>query len=362
MNKAKFVEWAYRPFCNSEEIKRIFNIENSEDYLLKIRAEEVADNQRLFRVIRHRYIKNKSTWNFTNHFSKKEFEDYLKKIPLHFSEKAKLTSGFIFSNDANGSLMRTDYGDIMCISDALRYFLFFMNLSLFDFGIEVPNNVRYRSLVIGIRTMLKTETLDFEQDPRGIIPKELEESINQIVNYQLQFIIGHEYSHYFLNHLDNTRTTKRMLTRLFVNEKSDLQEETFYNHSQIHEFEADNFALKLLEQSGNLNTYYVQSAITFLGYLELYECVANYIFPPTNSYKTHPEPNERYKKLITNYDKYIDHEFISIFIESIQSHKKEIMSEIGFEIEKYEMYGSHYLAEPNTEWRDKELIDRVDFY
>ena len=29
--------------------------------------------------------------------------------------------------------------------------------------------------------------------------------------------------------------------------------------------------------------------------------------------------------------------------------------------EAYEMYGSLYLAAPNTEWRGRELIDRVDY-
>ena len=29
--------------------------------------------------------------------------------------------------------------------------------------------------------------------------------------------------------------------------------------------------------------------------------------------------------------------------------------------EMYKFYGSLYLAEPNTEWRGRELIDRVDY-
>lgn len=362
MEKAKFMEWAYRPFCNSDDIKRIFNVANSEDYLLKLRAEEVVDNQRLFRIIRNRYIQNESTWDFSNHFSQEEFIEYQLNIPTDFSEKADLTRGFIFSNDANGSIMRTDYGDIICISEALRYFLFFMNLTFLDFGIEVPFSVRKRSLLIGIRTMLKTETLDFEQDPRGIITKELEKSISDIVNFQLQFIIGHELSHHFLNHLDKLKTSKRMVFRLLKNEESELEEKVFYNHSQEQEFEADNFALKLLEQTGNLDSYYVQGAISFFGYLEIFDSVSDYLFPPSRSYQSHPNPKERSEKIIANYKKFVDENFVSTFYESIQDYKNEIMNEIGFEVDKYEMYGSHYLSEPNSEWRGKELIDRIDYY
>ena len=37
------------------------------------------------------------------------------------------------------------------------------------------------------------------------------------------------------------------------------------------------------------------------------------------------------------------------------------MKEESENFEMYEMYGSLYLAAPNTEWRGRELIDRVDY-
>lgn len=362
MVKAKFMDWAYRPFCNSEDIKRILNVTDAEDYLLKLRAEVVVDNMRLFRVIRNRCIQNESTWNFTEHFRVEEFEEYIMNIPEEYAKMNNLTKGFIFSNDPNGCIMRTNFGDIVCISEALRYFLFYMNLAFLDFEIDVPPSVRYRSMIIGIRTMLKTETLDFEQDPRGIIPEELEKSINYIVEHQLQFIIGHELSHHFLNHLDKSNTVKRNIYRLFENEKSELETNEYYNHSQEQEFEADNLSLKLLEKCDNLDSYYVQGAITFFGYLEIFESVSEYLFPPSGSYQTHPNPSDRYQKIIEKYENYTDETFISNFLESVKGYKKAIMDEIGFEVDKYEMYGSHYLAEPNSKWRGKELIDRKDYY
>lgn len=362
MEKAKFIYWAYRPFCNDSDINRIFNVTDSEDYLLKLRAETVVDNMRLFRIIRNRSIQNESTWDFTKHFSVTEFEDYIMNIPAEYAKKSNLTKGFIFSNDPNGSIMRTDYGDIICISEALRYFLFYMNLAFLDFQVHVPQSVRYQSMMIGIRTMLKTETLDFEQDPRGIIPKELEESINYIVEHQLQFIIGHELSHHYLNHLDKSKIIKRNIYRLFENEESELETNEFYNHSQEQEFDADNFSLELLAKCGNLNSYYVQGAITFFGYLEIFESVSNYLFPPSSLYQTHPNPADRYKKIIEKYEVYTDKIFISNFLGSVKGYKKVIIDKIGYEVEKYEMYGSYYLAKPNTKWRGRKLIDRKDYY
>lgn len=362
MEKAKFNHWAYRPICNDNDINRIFNVADADDYLLKLRAEVVVDNMRLFRIIRNRCIQNESTWDFTKHFSIAEFEDYIMNIPSEYAEKCNLTKGFIFSNDPNGSIMRTDYGDIICISEALRFFLFYMNLAFLDFRIKVPESVRYQSIMIGIRTMLKTETLDFEQDPRGVIPKELEESNNYIVEHQLQFIIGHELSHHYLNHLEKSKTIKRNIYRLFDNEESELETKEFYNCSQEQEFEADNLSLELLEKCDNLNSYYVQGAITFFGYLEIFESVSDYLFPPSILYQTHPNPADRYKKIIEKYEVYTDKKFISNFLESVKGYKKEILEEIGFEVEKYEMYGSIYLAEPDTKWRGRALIDRKDYY
>ena len=35
--------------------------------------------------------------------------------------------------------------------------------------------------------------------------------------------------------------------------------------------------------------------------------------------------------------------------------------DVSVNFDLYEMYGSLYLAKPNTEWRGRELIDRIDF-
>ena len=49
-------------------------------------------------------------------------------------------------------------------------------------------------------------------------------------------------------------------------------------------------------------------------------------------------------------------------LEGMSYDKDWLIDHVGYNIEWYEMYGSIYLAEPNTKWRGKELIDRVDYY
>ncbi len=111
----------YRPFCNAEEIERIYNVQNTEDYLLKMRADEIADHVRLYRVMLRRIQKNSSSWNFTEHFSKKEFTNYLIDISLNLrKELKKITKGFVFSKEPNGNMIETDYGKIITISESLQ--------------------------------------------------------------------------------------------------------------------------------------------------------------------------------------------------------------------------------------------------
>lgn len=58
----------YRPICNEEEIDRIFNIQNAQDYLLKLRADTIVDHMRLFRVYRNKAIEQGDKWSLEKSF------------------------------------------------------------------------------------------------------------------------------------------------------------------------------------------------------------------------------------------------------------------------------------------------------
>lgn len=45
MNELEIQKQFFRPICNEFEIERIFNVQNSEDLLLKIRAETISINE-----------------------------------------------------------------------------------------------------------------------------------------------------------------------------------------------------------------------------------------------------------------------------------------------------------------------------
>lgn len=67
----------YHPICNEKEIDRIFNIKNSEDYLLKLRADTIIDNSRLFRVYRNYALMSNGKWSLEKSFSEDHYTNFL---------------------------------------------------------------------------------------------------------------------------------------------------------------------------------------------------------------------------------------------------------------------------------------------
>lgn len=364
MVNQKILEGFYRPYCNEEEIRRIFNVKTTDDYLLKIRADTVADQMRIFRVIRARALKNKAEWNFTEHFSTLEFNDYLKR--LEGDEKRKvssLTKGFVFSNEPNGACMRSPHGDLIIVSESLRYFLYYMNMHFLNLGNEehkIPDDVRHASLIIAIRTMLKTETLDFELDPRGIIPDDLDKENKKIVKRQLEFIIGHEYAHYLLNHLDERKIVEMPLFRILPEEEA-AQADTykFYNHYQKQEFEADKGAFTFAHFDENELDEYVWASLLFFIYLDIYRSVSDVVFPPMNIVQSHPDPIDRMWNLFNTFEERvtIPKQYIENLLRKTKLLKEFLQEDVSYNIEKYECYGSIYLGK----WRGPALRDRIDY-
>lgn len=349
----------YFSLCSKEEIERIFNVKTAEDQLLKLRADETVDNVRIHRVMLKRRNENRETWNFSNHFKTTEFDDYLNFLSMEDKQKCqKIAKGFIFSNQPYGQIMRTEVGDIILISESQRYFLFFMNLYFFS-EFEIPDDVSAAALRIAIRTMLKSEALDFELDPRGIIPIEVEYRINQIVAKQLEFLIGHEFSHYFLGHLDSEKIINLPLFKAFKNETEPPKEFIFYSTLQEQEFEADIDALLRPNYTDKQLASAAYNAMIFFVYIDIYECVSNIIFPPTSVIKTHPNPIDRiwniYNKISQKVE--LNKKVITDYIEHAELLKKYLNKNVGYDVDAYEFYGSVYLGS----WRGPILRDRVDY-
>lgn len=351
----------YRPFCSEEEINRIFNVQTSKDYLLKLRADKIADNMRLFRVYRNKVLNHKGKkWTLEKSFKVNHYRKFFNSLKREDKIKCKeVVYGDIFSKEPQASIIKTNYGPVVNISQSLEYFLKFMNLCLLDFEKDIPGTVRINSLRIALRIMQETEALDFLMDPRGIIPSEIKERIDKLVDYQLQFIVGHEFAHYILGHLESANIIEMNLSSSKVDDGAKVK---VYNNSQINEFQADITSLTLPNYSEQELLFLYQAAIIFFASLELYEHFKNCFAPSITFVKTHPEPLERIETLLKNKPSNLNLEKMAKLLKLVEKLKEFISEDVSLNYDFYEMYGSAYLSEPNTEWRGKELIDRVDYY
>lgn len=122
----------FRPVCNKSEIDRIFDCQNADDYLLKLRAETIVDHMRLFRVYRNKALADEKNWALEKAFSRRHFNAFINKLGKDDRESCKtIKAGNIFSSKPNGKIFTTEYGPIITICDSLSYF---SNLKLMGSG------------------------------------------------------------------------------------------------------------------------------------------------------------------------------------------------------------------------------------
>ena len=356
----------YHPVCSPVEIERIFNIENARDHLLKLRADTLVDNMRLFRVYRNKALADEKNWSLEQSFDNSHYLKVLEKLPPDLKGLCQqVTYGDMFSNDPNGMIFNTEYGVINTISDALKFFLKFSHLAILDFQSEVPMNIRFNSLRIALRTMLKTEAMDFSMDPRGIIPSNIASAIHRPIQTQMQFIAGHEFAHFILGHLEVTSTVEQPIFYAISEDDEDYKPEKVFNNSQKNEFEADIQSILLPNYTDIEQTELLHSALLWFGCLELYQAALDVMFLQSPwRYKTHPSARERYENLLANIPtpKAFKLSAWNNFHELIDELTKAIQDDISLNCDAYEKYGSAYLDKPNTKWRGRELVDRVDYY
>jgi len=353
----------FHPLCSNSEIKRILNPQTSSDILLKKRAEYIVDRTRTRRVFKKRkeiYECNEKVWSLTDYYNRdKHFSKYLNKLKPYVKKRCKLVeAGFVFMTEPNGRCEKTDFGNIIYLSESLSYFLQFMNLSMLTFQGENIGIGTRESLLIGLRVMLGVEALDFDLDPRyDTLPEDVIQANNDLVNYQLMFIVGHEYAHHSLGHLNNSKCVDIASTDNVTKEK---HIQKVYNYSQKQEFEADFFSFKNAKLNKDEKTEMLNGAFLFFIYIDIYNYVRSYIFPSSLDKKTHPEPLDRLWKLRRNIKKSIGYskKELELFIEDAQEYKDILRKDkLPYNPELFESYGSIYLSGYKT----KRMIDRIDF-
>ncbi|HCL3983681.1 TPA: hypothetical protein N2C06_002806 [Pseudomonas aeruginosa] len=348
----------YLSLCNMDEILRIENPQNADDYLLKLRANATVEHVRIFRVFLARMRRQGSSWSFSNSFSKLPFENVKSFLDHEDFEKVKdIAAGFVFCNKPNGSIMNTKFGNVISISLSLRYFLYFMNLAFLEFdGEEIPGDARTASIKIAIRTMLQNESLDFDLDPRGIIPTPVLEQLDFQTDRQLEFVIAHEYSHFLLGHLDERKIVEEPLFDSF---DSNSFSQKIFSYSQQDELAADIDALSRPIHTPDSRKDMLSRALFFFVYLDIYQDVKDQISPSFNRFRTHPAPMDRFENLLHRFrgEVEIDQENLSNLLEFSKHIKESLSEDVSLNIESYEQYGSIYLGS----WRGKTLVDHVDY-
>ncbi|MBL4559940.1 MAG: hypothetical protein JKX79_03035 [Labilibaculum sp.] len=358
---------AFRHICNDEELERVFNIKSPEDYLFLIRAETIVDHMRLFRVYRNKKLYSKGNWSLEDSFDTYHFEQFLDALnDTHRKECEEITYGNIFSNKASGTIFTSNYGPIITISESLEYFLKFANLTLIDFDTDIPVSVRFNSLRIAIRIMLQQEAMDFHMDPRGIIPKKIQNWNNIVVSNQMKFIAGHEFSHYLCDHIDKKNICEENIYKdIFSDGENHNKTITFYNQSQTEEFIADATSIELPNYNPHDKTMVITSALYWFAALDLYEHFIEKVTGRKSGLGEHPSAIKRYESLLNNVSltKDINKQEWLDYQKNLDVIKEFINNDVDKQLEQtYRFYGSCYLAEPNTKWRGKHLIDRKDYY
>ena len=298
VSKIAAAGWFYA-ICSKFEIERIKDPQDGDDFILLLRADIIADNMRLYRVVKHYVdiaVSSGVEWSLEEFYKTDHFEYFKNHLPVDLKEKVDgIATGLIFTKEANGLIFKTDFGFCSVLSASLFYFIKFSFLALIDSGGRIPPEVCVASLRIAIRTMFEKETLDFDWDPRGIIPEDIEKVITAPYPYIMTFLAGHEYSHFLNGDLDDYHAVQKTISTYFK-DGEDYKKIGAYNSNQKQEFAADLGALnypKFDDEEYNLYYYY---ALSWFAILAIFEAAENTMFPPFNI-QSHPGAKARYNNI-----------------------------------------------------------------
>mgnify|MGYP000011752248 CR=1 FL=1 len=275
----------YLEFCTDSEIRRILRLKNPNDYLLKMRADGIADNPRLLREISYRKIewegKNR-VWSLTNYYNFLDVDarKYIKPLPKRNKGVFnKLVYGRVPIIQPNGLCFRSLVGDLVIVSDTLHYFFYFITISIFFDKFKLSREQAISAFLIALRIMKGVESLDFDMDPREKLPSKTKSQVYLHVSRMMQFTFGHEFAHFSLGHLDA--------------QPSEGEHEINFEHQL--EYEADEHAIVLhganTYRAGDL-LHGAQCALLAFYALARVGSKCSY-FPDFSISQTHPSPVDR---------------------------------------------------------------------
>ena len=358
----------YLPIASTREVERMLNRGSMEDFILKLRADSIVDNMRILRTFHARAREvPKDTWTLASQFDDSVFRQFKKILASPYRERADAISYCtIFTDKPNAYCASTRFGPLILFSEALRVFFYYMNLAFFPFldekDSDVPLEVRRNALVIGLRAMLLKEAFDFEIDPRGMIPAYIDMRLQAFTQSQLLVVVGHEFGHFFLGHLDDKHLESGQLHVLGdSSDGSELANLQIYTKEQGMEFAADAEALEILRQPGDeVNSAFYLSGILAMCHLDLFEAATSMRSASAPSSSTHPSAAERRRRLtaVAKRTLHAEDREIPDEMEFLTNQFKALLPRLGEATpDLFESYGSVYL----DVWRGPAKVDREDY-
>lgn len=356
----------FHMLCTPDEARRAASASSASDYLLRLRADTILDHTRLTRVFLHRRRAAGAAWSLTGAFDDSHYRAFL----AHLSRKDRrqcrgISFGDVFSTNPNGRAFKTPYGPLVSLCHSMTYFCKFAHLALLDFGEEhVPLVVRQSALLIATRVMMKFEAMDFWVDPRGTVPRSVAAAISAPVPYQLEWIAGHEFSHFLLGHLSSDGDVEHRMMPVHGSESNHQPPQKIFTRSQSEELDADRESLLRPKYEAARRLRMRNAALLWLAAVQLYETVNDIISPRVGWMPlSHPSPKERFDALLEALPPTSeqDRDSWKQLQDCVLVYQDFLRNYLLLHMDDYEMYGSVYLGPPNTEWRGPELLDRVDY-
>ncbi|NDV20974.1 hypothetical protein GO013_16300 [Pseudodesulfovibrio sp. JC047] len=344
----------FLPFCSRTEVIRLLKPQTNEDALLKLRAEAMVDSPRLVRVFRKRR-RGKANWSLTNYYESFGANDrYLSHLSKSNQKRLKqIPAGYAYLEQANAMCIRTNWGNVIAVSELLQYYFYFMNLFYFGGQLGIKEQDCFHAFLIALRVMGGFESHDFDLDPRGFLDWNAECYLKSRGAMQYDFVLGHEYAHHVLGHLADSKITHVRLNK-YTQTKY-----TGYNHNHKKEYDADHYAIKFITGNNEYKSELVNEAFQVLLYFHLSKLVEESIAPQIHQ-GTHPSPLSRIKKLRKKIHKRYGRTMTELNdeIRHFEGFVKHFLKDwLPYNMDKFEIYGSFYLPSYKRDF----LIDRIDF-
>jgi len=350
----------YRSLCNQpERIERILNPITSEDHLLRIQADLLIDHTRLYRVARQRAI-SRGTEDLLEPAFERDFSAYLDDMTEIGRMIAEcVPHRYLLTNSREAMCLETEGGRAIVVSEALRYALYFMNLGFGAlYGLpDIPSDINVPALIIAARTMRMSEAMDFDLDPRGAIPSDIDGWLSHMTAWQMRFVIGHEFAHH---RLDHRGLGLRIVRPITTSNQANVDGREWHSHLRgwDEEYAADLGAISEVEEETARKHLAMAAALFFL-YLEFFELVDEGIDPSYAQLDTHPPTAERLRRIVDQFGGLIDidQEWAASKLNYVRRCAANILEKNKEQEGILTFYGSIYLAS----WRGKALVDRVDY-